>query len=186
MKISALSTPSRDSLAALDDTALQACLRAQVDAAMRVCRDVYPELPEPRVWFDLRGKSAGQAHFGRGGLRFNLTLYRDNRYTFLAEIVPHEVAHWLVHHLDEGPYVRPHGHEWQTVMRDLFGLQPRTTHNFDVSAASPAPYRYRCGCRDHFFTARRHALARRGNRYYCRQCSQELTHEASRGVQTGA
>nr|WP_092568569.1 SprT-like domain-containing protein [Aidingimonas halophila] len=186
MRSPALSTPSSDTLASLDETALEACLQRQVSMAIQLCRDVFPALPYPHVWFDLRGKCAGQAHFGRGGLRFNRTLLRENRYTFLAEIVPHEVAHWLVHHLEEGHRVSPHGHEWRTVMRELFGLEPRVTHDFDVSRASPAPYRYRCDCRDHFFTPRRHALARRGTRYFCRQCAQRLVHEASQRPQNGA
>ncbi|OHV13456.1 SprT-like domain-containing protein [Kushneria phosphatilytica] len=137
----------------------------------------YPALPQPRIWFDLRGRSAGQAHYQRGGLRFNMTLYRDQPETFLAEVVPHEMAHWVVHH--SVPHrVRPHGHEWQSVMRELFRLPPRVTHTFDTSRATPVPYGYRCHCaRLHRFTARRHALARRGRRYRCRYCQGVLHYQ---------
>lgn len=153
-----------------------ACLLHQVELAWLRCREVYPELPRPRVWCDLRGKSAGQAHFRRGGLRFNPVLYDENRRAFLAEVVPHEMAHWLVHHLDEGPTTRPHGHEWRTVMRRLFACEPKVTHRFDVARSSRAPHRYRCACREHFFTARRHGLAEGGSRYRCRRCAQTLVY----------
>jgi len=172
----ALPTPDPDRLAALDREALLAALHERVDAAWRLCREVHPGLPRPAVWCDLRGKCAGQAHFGRGGLRFNPVLYAENRLAFLVEVVPHEMAHWLVHHLKDGPRVRPHGREWQTVMRELFGLAPRTTHRFDTGRASSAPHRYACDCREHAFSARRHALARQGQRYRCRHCAQTLVY----------
>ncbi|ABE58221.1 MULTISPECIES: SprT family zinc-dependent metalloprotease [Chromohalobacter] len=161
-------------LASLDEATLHETLLARVEAAWRVALDVHPDLPRPRVWLDLRGKGAGQAHFTRGGLRFNPVLLRENRQAFMEDVVPHEMAHWLVFHLD-GPPTRPHGHEWRTVMQRLYGLPPRTTHRFDVSRASPAPYVYRCGCdTEHRFSARRHARARRGTAYRCRYCRQRL------------
>ncbi|GGY08888.1 protein SprT [Litchfieldella qijiaojingensis] len=176
MTIPALFTPTTAELEVLDEPALHGCLHRQVEAAWRLCREVHPDLPRPRVWLDLRGKSAGQAHFGRGGLRFNPVLLHENRHAFLAEVVPHEMAHWLVHHLEDGPRAQPHGREWQTVMRRLFGLEPKVTHRFDVGRSSLAPYCYRCRCDEHFFTARRHALACRGRRYQCRQCAQTLVY----------
>ncbi|WP_192035283.1 SprT-like domain-containing protein [Halomonas sp. YLGW01] len=177
--VPALPTPAPDALEALDAAALEACLHQRVEAAWRLCQEVHPALPRPQVWLDLRGKSAGQAHFGRGGLRFNAQLYAENRQAFLVEVVPHEMAHWLVWHLDEGPRLRPHGREWQTVMRQLFGLEPSTTHRFDVARVSPAPYRYACGCQEHFFSVRRHRRAVRGQAYRCRQCAQTLVYQAT-------
>ncbi|HSH48358.1 MAG TPA: SprT-like domain-containing protein [Halomonas sp.] len=165
-----------DRLAELDAAASQQALLDRCEAAWRLCREVHETLPRPAIWLDLRGMGAGQAHFGRGGLRFNARLYAENRYAFLVEIVPHEMAHWLVYHLEGGPQMRPHGREWQTVMRQLFGLEPRVTHRFDTRRASPAPYRYRCGCREHSFTARRHGLARKGRGYRCRHCTQTLVY----------
>lgn len=176
MTTPALPAPDPAWLEALDRAALQHALTARVEAAYRLCHALHPALPRPAVWFDLRGKCAGQAHFGRGGLRFNPVLLDENRLAFLVEVVPHEMAHWLVHHLADGHLARPHGREWQTVMRRLFGLEARTTHRFDTARASPAPYRYRCACREHGFTARRHARARRGQGYRCRQCAETLVY----------
>lgn len=172
----ALPTPDLDRLATLEDEALLAALYARVESAWRLCREVHPGLPRPQVWCDLRGKCAGQAHFGRGGLRFNPVLFAENRREFMVEVVPHEMAHWLVHHLEDGCRARPHGREWQTVMRGLFGLTPRTTHRFDTGRSSPAPHRYACDCREHAFSTRRHALARQGQRYRCRHCAQTLVY----------
>ncbi|WP_275286446.1 SprT-like domain-containing protein [Halomonas elongata] len=171
-----LPDPDTEWLDALDRAASQRALRERVEAAWRLCREVHDTLPRPAVWLDLRGKGAGQAHFGRGGLRFNPTLFDENRRAFLVEVVPHEVAHWLVHHLADGHRARPHGHEWRTVMRELFGLPPHATHRFDTGRSSPEPYRYRCGCREHGFSARRHGLARRGRQYHCRSCGQPLVY----------
>ncbi len=178
MRQPALPEPCPEWLASLDDAALKRTLLDRVEAAWQLCRKYHPDLPRPKVWCDLRGKCAGQAHYGRGGLRFNPVLYRENRHAYLVEVVPHEMAHWLVRHLRDGRRARPHGHEWRTVMERLFGLPPRVTHAFDTRRASPMPYRYHCGCQDHYFTARRHALARRGRRYRCLACAQTLVYQS--------
>ncbi|WP_246837722.1 SprT-like domain-containing protein [Salinicola sp. MH3R3-1] len=163
-------------LDALDEAALEGQLRQRAEAAWQLARDVHPDLPRPAIWFDLRGRSAGQAHYQRGGLRFNWTLLRENRQAFMDEIVPHEMAHWLVFHLEEGARARPHGREWQTVMRQLYGLKPTVTHRFDIARASPSPYLYRCRCEVlHRFTGRRHSQAMKGSRYLCRHCRTTLT-----------
>ena len=173
----ALPDPGVTWLSQLDEAALHRALLDRVEAAWRLCCEFHPELPRPRVWLDLRGKCAGQAHYGRGGLRFNAVLYRENRHAYLVEVVPHEMAHWLVHHLSDGHRARPHGREWRTVMQRLFGLEPRVTHAFDTGRASPAPFRYVCHCREHAFTARRHSLASGGRGYRCRHCCQTLVYQ---------
>jgi len=168
-----------EALAELDDQELRLSVRQRADQALALCHTVHPDLPSPEIWFDLRGKGAGQAHFGRGGLRFNPQLLSENRQAFIDEVVPHEMAHWLVWHLQDGPSARPHGHEWRTVMRRLFGLTPSVTHRFDTARASPAPHLYRCECREHGFSARRHANAQAGREYRCRACHASLRHVGS-------
>ncbi len=172
----ALGESDVQALEALDEASLESLLLQRADAAWRLAREMHPALPRPRIWFDLRGRSAGQAHYQRGGLRFNRTLLHENRQAFMDEIVPHEMAHWLVFHLEEGPKARPHGREWQTVMRKLYGLKPVVTHRFDIARASPSPYLYRCRCETlHRFTGRRHSQASKGTRYRCRHCRATLT-----------
>ncbi|MFC0267745.1 SprT family zinc-dependent metalloprotease [Kushneria aurantia] len=155
-------------------------LLASVEQCFERARSFHPRLPRPGVWCDLHGRSAGQAHFGRGGLRFNMTLYREQPQAFIDEIVPHEMAHWVVHHT-HGPRIRPHGREWQRAMRDIFQLPPRVTHRFDTSRASPAPWRYECRCRTHGFSNRRHFNALRGSRYRCRHCGDILRFSGTDG-----
>lgn len=175
-----LPPPDTAQLAELDGAPLRHAVEARVEAAWLLCREVYPQLPRPGVWFDLRGAGAGQANLGRGGVRFNPCLLEENRTAFLVEVVPHEVAHWLVFHLENGTRLKPHGREWQTVMRELFGLAPKVTHCFDTRRARPTPYRYRCGCREHGFTSRRHGLVLKGRRYRCRDCAQTLVYHVYR------
>ncbi|RBI68074.1 metallopeptidase [Vreelandella sulfidaeris] len=163
-------------LAAMSETELHRAVRVRVEQALQRCREVCPSLPAPTVCFNLRGASAGQAHLGRGGLRFNPVLLSENRTAFFEEIIPHEMAHWLVFHLHNGARLKPHGREWQTVMRDLFGLAPNVTHQFDIQKAQSAPYRYQCDCQFHRFTARRHTLVANGRRYRCRYCAKTLVY----------
>ncbi|MFG6665967.1 SprT-like domain-containing protein [Halomonas sp. HNIBRBA4712] len=164
------SLPSVALLDTLSPAALIDAARRRIDETLAQAREVHPALPAPKVWFDLKGASAGQAHLGRGGLRFNKALLLDNRQAYFDEVIPHEMAHWLVFHLENGPRLKPHGREWQTVMRELYGLAPRVTHRFDVSQSQRRPYHYRCDCQSHYFTAQRHAQAARGRRYLCRRC----------------
>ncbi|MGP5711344.1 SprT family zinc-dependent metalloprotease [Vreelandella alkaliphila] len=169
-----------EKLATLSSEALMHAVRDRTDEALKRCQEVYPALPAPKVWFDLKGASAGQAHLGRGGLRFNPVLLSNNRQAFFDEVIPHEMAHWLVFHLANGTRLKPHGREWQAVMRDLFGLEPKVTHRFDVQDAQSRPYYYQCGCQTHCFTARRHSLVVKGRRYRCRHCDQTLVYSAFR------
>ncbi|MCC5884431.1 MAG: SprT-like domain-containing protein [Halomonas sp.] len=186
MRRPVLPEPSPERLAGLDDAALHQALLERVEAAWKLCRGYHPELPKPKVWCDLRGKSAGQAHYGRGGLRFNPVLLRENRCAFLSEVVPHEMAHWLVRHLSDGHKARPHGHEWRTVMERLFGLAANVTHSFDTGRASPRPHRYHCGCQAHFFTSRRHSLVHNGRSYRCLACAQTLVYQPFVAHEEGA
>lgn len=129
--------------------------------------------PVPDVSFNLRGKSAGVAHLQSWRVRFNPVLLEQNSDAFLNEVVPHEISHLLVYALFGK--VRPHGCEWQQIMKDVFGVQPRTTHQFDVSSVSGRSFSYRCGCRKEQLTIRRHNKVQRGQaQYICKLCHQPL------------
>ncbi|MBS1201819.1 MAG: hypothetical protein H6R22_328 [Chromatiaceae bacterium] len=115
-------------------------------------------MPEPEICFDLRGRTAGQVRFGRGRpcmIRYNLVLLRENTDAFLAETVPHEVAH-LIAFARYGSRIRPHGSEWRAVMEYL-GAEP-----------------YHCGCRNHRLSSIRHNRVLAGYTYLCRRCSGPL------------
>lgn len=129
----------------------------------------------PEVSLNLRGRSAGVAELQKNRLRFNPVLLEENQSAFLAEVVPHEVAHLLAWQL-HGRGIRPHGREWQAIMSQVFALQPRTTHSFDVTRAAQQGYIYQCGCKgkQHALTLRRHNKIRRGHQYACRHCGSLL------------
>ncbi|WP_115717280.1 SprT family zinc-dependent metalloprotease [Gallaecimonas mangrovi] len=146
-----------------------------LDQAVEACfveaeRQFGQAFPRPAITLDLRGRSAGQAHMGKKQLRFNRTLYKANQAAFLAEVVPHEVAHWLAWQL-YGGRIQPHGKEWQQLMQNLFGLHPKRTHDFDIQEKT---FTYHCHCRQHQLTIRRHNKVLRGEKYLCRYCKGAL------------
>ncbi|MEL3927301.1 SprT family zinc-dependent metalloprotease [Aeromonas enteropelogenes] len=135
--------------------------------------------PRPRIHCNMRGRAAGSARLQTWELRFNPALYQANQQAFLAEVVPHEVAHLLVYALwGEGrgkARVLPHGRQWQSVMREVFGLEPRTTHSFDLAVLAQPTVPYRCQCQLHQLSIRRHNKVMRGEaRYHCRRCHTAL------------
>ena len=127
------------------------------------------EFAEPLVRFNQGGRIAGSAWLERWELRFNPVLLADNEAEFMAEIVPHEVAH-LIAFACYGK-VRPHGREWQHIMQSVFKLTPRTRHRLDTTKVSPT-FGYQCACRSHQLTLRRHnKIMRAQQRYLCLHCN---------------
>ena len=115
------------------------------------------------ISFDLRGKAAGQVRFPvNSGLlsrklpliRFNAALLTQNTEDFLKEVVPHECAHVIVYHRFLEKFAskkhrpKPHGIEWQTVMREVFHLEPRVTHSFVLPTSKSRYFNYQCGCKE--------------------------------------
>jgi len=135
-------------------------------------------IPEPQILFDLRGRAAGQARLALRGpciIRFNPVLLRANRASFLADTVPHEVAH-LAAFARYGLRIRPHGPEWQAIMR-YFGVKPERCHRYDLSATSGRTLRefdYHCDCREHRLSSIRHNRVLAGGTYVCRHCATPL------------
>lgn len=132
----------------------------------------------PRIAFDLRGQSAGQFRVdwhGAATIRYNPALLARNEADFLAQTVPHEVAHYLAY-LRFGRRIRPHGPEWQELMHAL-GADPKRCHDFDVSGLQARRLRrhpYHCRCGEHALTSIRHHRVLRGASYVCRACGEAL------------
>lgn len=152
---------------------LQQRVLARVQECMALAAsELSREFAPPAVRFNQGGRIAGSAWLERWELRFNPVLLADNEAEFMTEIVPHEVAH-LVAFACFGK-VKPHGREWQHIMQSVFKLTPRTRHRLDTAKVSPT-FGYRCGCRDHQLTLRRHnKIMRAQQRYLCLHCNQEL------------
>jgi SprT protein len=140
-------------------------------------------LPEIPVRCDLRGKCAGQVRHQLDGslvIRYNLGMATLQADDFIAQTVPHEVAHvvtWLLH----GHKVRPHGKEWQSVMR-FFGQDSSRCHEFAVPATGQRRQQrwdYVCDCREHQLSTTRHHRALQGQQYQCRLCNTMLRQKNS-------
>lgn len=141
-------------------------------------RYFHREFPLPQLAFGLRGKSAGTAHMAEWKIRLNPVLLRDNEKTFKTQVLPHEIAHLIVFAV--WGRVRPHGAEWQSVMRQVFHCPPERTHNMDVSLVSGPTFTYQCECQTYQLSQQRHRKVLVGKaRYYCRKCGQFLVPTAS-------
>jgi len=138
-------------------------------------------IPQPLIRFDLRGRAAGQVriHAARAWeVRYNPSLLAGNPSDFLAQTLPHEVAHLVAYRL-YGHRIRPHGPQWQAVMAYL-GAPPERCHRYDTGglpARTLRRYDYRCGCRVHRLTSIRHNRIAAGRVYLCRHCGQPLTRD---------
>lgn len=164
-------------------------IRDAAEAALEKARNHYgiSEPAQVEIDFSLRGKMAGQAGWrlhkvgrkkraGDFRLRVNLEAYLLNPQEMLTDTVPHEVAH-LVVAARFGPGPKPHGAEWQEVMRACFGLTPQRTHCLPLTAARLVERRfiYTCKCREHRLTSIRHQRIRRGkSTYRCKTCGETL------------
>lgn len=131
------------------------------------------------VLFDLAGRSAGQ-FIGRSDhcrIRYNPWIFARYFTENLATTVPHEVAHYAVYRAWPGRRVRPHGPEWQGIMRAL-DVEPAVTFDLDLSGLprrQQRRHRYHCGCKEHELSTTRHNRVRAGRaRYACLQCRREL------------
>ena len=127
------------------------------------------------VHFDLKGRSAGMFKVSHGNcqIRYNPWIFDRYYEENLASTVPHEVAHYIVHELYGFRAVRPHGREWKALMHQ-FGADASVTCDFDLTGVPQRRerrYSYRCDCRTHQLSARRHNAIQRGQSdYQCRYC----------------
>ncbi|HYN76369.1 MAG TPA: SprT-like domain-containing protein [Lamprocystis sp. (in: g-proteobacteria)] len=176
--------PAKSYLGAADKAALDEILlhrRVTGHTRLRLAEAaswLHIPVPEPLIRFDLRGRAAGQARVpGRGPwvIRYNPVLLDANAESFLAETVPHEVAH-VIAFARHGTRIRPHGPEWRAVML-YFGVAPARCHRYAVSATSRRAlprFDYHCDCRGHQLTSIRHRRVLAGGTYLCRSCATAL------------
>lgn len=160
-------------------------LHSRVEACYQQAEAFFKrQFPRPQISFKLRGQKAGVAHLTENRLRFNFQLYKENREHFLKQTVAHEVAHLIAHRMFGGA-IRPHGEEWQLIMRGVYDLVPDRCHSYAVTQRQTRRYVYRCACpeQDFAFTAQRHALVGKGRRYFCRSCRATLVFSGEQRVQ---
>lgn len=131
------------------------------------------------VRFDLRGRVAGQALCISNVIRLNEILMNENREDFIAQTIPHEVAHIIAHQL-YGSRIKAHGVEWQGIMRRL-GLKPTRCHNYDTTsvARQTRKFSYFCACQEIKVGPKIHANIQNGRKQYkCRKCGTRLAQHA--------
>ena len=163
--------------AELQEKALAAVRRAEKRA-----RKFYAiKLPEASIDFSLRGRCAGQAIVERTGsthLRINLKLLGENLDDYLSQTIPHEVSHLVVNWQARNKRLkpRPHGTEWQTFMRDCFGLEATRCHSYQTTPARivPRPFLYACSCREHRLTSIMHNKIGLSYQALCKACRTPL------------
>lgn len=188
---------------ALLSDALKFAVLDKIEECIRLATNFYDcSFPVGEVNFNLRGRAAGQVRFpiiqtkkrytlfgqvqeasSLPEIRFNPTILNLYKEEFIQEVVPHECAHLVVFRLFQLKKLpskqkpKPHGREWQSVMRELYGVEPRVTHQYEVKTSAIKRYSYCCACVDkvHQLTVIRHNKIRRNlSQYKCRRCGEIL------------
>lgn len=128
----------------------------------------------------IRGRVAGRALFyprqGTAELHLSVEGVREHLDYMIDQTIPHEVAHVVQRHLDRTS--QAHGALWQSIMR-LFGKPAKRCHDLPLSRArdvrNTRPFRYVCGCREHYVGHQRHRRAQAGTATYkCTTCRQPI------------
>lgn len=126
----------------------------------------------PSINYNVRGVKAGVAYLERNEVRFNPILLLENQQAFISQVVPHELAHILVYqHFGR---VQSHGKEWKMVMETVLGVPADIYHCFDTQSVQKQ-FSYRCDCKIHQLSIRRHNAVMQGKRsYICNLCKTKL------------
>lgn len=159
-----------------------------IDQAYQILEAIYGySLRRPTVKFTLRGRVAGQANPLTHALNFNMVLLNENTVTFIAQTVPHEVAHLVDHIVNDGVNTisrigkrrRPHGCGWKSIMR-LLSADPSRCHTYDTTNSrrcTSTNIQYICtGCQKVVqMGAIRHKRQQSGSKSYCHCRGHKLT-----------
>lgn len=121
-------------------TEMKAKVQTRIDECMQIIKAKYKvDMPQPTIQFDLKGTSAGTADYRKWVIQINPVFLKNNFEDMLYETVPHELAHLATHVIYPEAHKRtwntkrrPHGAEWQSIMRSM-GVEPQRTHNYDLT-----------------------------------------------------
>lgn len=146
-------------------------ITAETERYVRIASDFFRHVFDiPEIRFNLRGTCGGQAinnkYRNLRVLRYNLVLAARDIDEFLGVIIPHEVAHYIVHYFYEFR-CRPHGSEWKYVMQNVFNVKPERCHHIDATgcrARRTFVHIYRCACGQDLRVSTKHHKAIQANK----------------------
>lgn len=156
--------------------AAQHCLNEQFTCAVNTdyFKNTHTKFIQPKLVYNQRGKIAASAHLLKNIIKIHPILFAQNSEYFYEHVIPHELAHILVHQYYH-KRVKPHGQEWQDVMLKVFGLPPKVTHNLDVSGINANSFTYECDCNTVELSVIRHnKVLNNKQQYMCKRCKQVL------------
>lgn len=152
---------------------IENCLNELVKKASAYFQD---EIKTPQISYKLKGKVAGKAYLQLWQIRLNPQLLIENQQAYLDDVIAHEFAHLLAY--QKYGRVKPHGQQWQAIMRHIFKRPAQTTHQFDITSVQGETFTYRCQCQIHQLSQQRHRkVTQQKTRYLCRTCQSELKFE---------
>jgi len=147
-----------------------------IELANQLYQTSYPTIP---VYFDLKGHTIGMYKLWRKQkvIRYNALIFAKYFDENLRDTVPHEVAHYIVDMQYQRKTIRPHGREWQSVMKQ-FDADASRTADYDLTDVPKRQYSrvpYQCGCQQHQLGIRRHnKVLKRKTNYFCCKCGDLL------------
>lgn len=161
-------------------------LQLRVQHRIAECIDIIEQryhrrMPSPKVTYDVTGTDSAKANMRKWQLRLNPILLVQNSDRFIAETVPHEIAHFAtdlfyphVHRPGLNEKRQIHGRHWIEFM-NLLGVPPNPHHVYDTTDVPVTKRRFRYQCSLCHITIplgpKRHAtLQKSPNAYHCR-CS---------------
>lgn len=130
---------------------------------------------KPKVRYDLKGTTAGQAN-SNNIIRLNLLALTHSDpqivdYMF-NQTIPHEVCHIIEYQL----YSRGgHGDNWQQLMR-ILNCPPKTTHNLPLPKVR-GNHPYVCRCSRWQLSTTIHNRIRKGQIRECPNCGRKLVYD---------
>ena len=133
----------------------------------------------PAIEFNLTGTKAGEAHYQKHYIRYNIEIYRNNKEVYGDKTVPHEIAHLFTYRMHMLPYrrwdVKPHGREWGFVMGTM-GLSSKRCHEYKVERVWKVnkPYIYTCKCGEYKLSAILHKRISAGGYRKCLKCGMRV------------
>lgn len=119
-----------------------------------------------------------------GVIGLHETFFIENQHDMVHDTIPHEVAHLLVDEI-YGRVKRPHGPEWQRMMKFVLNVEPNRGHSYDMTNINVRRQRritYSCDCREHRVSATMHHKMVDGRKYGCKRCGGMLVRGPLKGA----